>query len=205
MEKIKLDKKKPKFLRRGWYKKSRLGRHRKKKQTWRAPKGRHNKMRQKWKGYAKQPSIGYSATRETRGRINGLKPVVINNINELMNVKKDELAFIASTVGTKKKIDIANKAKQERIKLGNLDIEQFLAEIERIRQEKSKKKESKHVSAQKKQEKQERQEKQKQDKKEIKQETKAEPKQEIKTEQKPELKQEVNNQNNNQGESEVRQ
>ena len=56
---MEVKKKKPKFLRRTWSRYSKLGKQRKKKQIWKAPKGRDNKMREKRKGYPAVVSIGY--------------------------------------------------------------------------------------------------------------------------------------------------
>lgn len=127
---------KPKFLRRDWHKKSKLGRKRRKKQVWRKPKGRHTKTRLKRRGYLKQPSIGYSKKREERGKIAGLKPILIHNVKELNAVKKDNTAFVASGVGMLKKAAIAKKAIETGIKLANLDTEKFLEEIAKKKEEK---------------------------------------------------------------------
>lgn len=121
--------KKPKFLRKDWNKKSKLGKRRKKKQVWRKPKGRHNKLREKRKGHGKMPSIGYSQPKEIRGKIKGLVPVLVHNVKELEKVKNGEIAIFAS-VGKKKKIEMAKKAKELNIKT-NFDINKFLEDTEK--------------------------------------------------------------------------
>ncbi len=138
-----MDKKKPRFLRRDWNKKSKLGRKRKKKQIWRKPKGRHNKLREKFRGKSKQPSIGYGSDRIAKGKINGMRPIIVNNVQELLDSrsKKDISVIISKTVGILKKIDIAKKAIELNIKIMNLDAEQFLNKIEDIKKEKKKEQE----------------------------------------------------------------
>ena len=135
-----MDKKKPRFLRRDWNKKSKLGRKRKNKQLWRKPKGRHNKIRQKFKGKSKQPSIGYGSDKINRGNINGLKPFIINNIHELLESRnhKDAFVIIAKNVGNLKKIDIVKKALEMNIYISNLNSEKFLEDINKQKEEKKK-------------------------------------------------------------------
>ena len=131
-----LDKKKPRFLRSDWYKASRLGKNRKNKQLWRKPKGRHAKKREKKKSRGKQPSIGYSMTKIERGRIHGLMPVLIFNPQDLIKIKKDQIAIVSSKVGIKKKIEIAKKAIESKIKIKNLNPQEFLDKIAKAREEK---------------------------------------------------------------------
>lgn len=109
-----------KFLRRTWKRYSKLGRKRKKKQTWRSPKGRHSKTREKRKGYPKIVSIGYKENEKIRK-----KPKVVRNIRELEKAQKDETIIIGN-IGKKKKIEIVKRAKEIRIKISNLNIEKFL-------------------------------------------------------------------------------
>ena len=135
-----MDKKKPRFLRRDWNKKSKLGRKRKNKQVWRKPKGRHNKLRQKFKGKSKQPSIGYGSDRIIRGAIGGLKKVVINNIHELLQFgnNRNVSIMIAKNVGALKRMDIIKKALEMNINIANVDSEKFIYDFNRQREEKKK-------------------------------------------------------------------
>ena len=116
--------KKPKFLRKDWHKKSRLGKGRKSKQKWLRPRGRHSKLREKKKGHAKSPSIGFSQAREIRGKIAGLKPIMVYNVDDLKKVGKDEIAIFAA-IGKKKKIEMAEKAKEWSVKT-DFNLEEFL-------------------------------------------------------------------------------
>ena len=121
---------KKKFLRRDWNKMLRLG-GRRKKLKWRRSKGRHAKIRQKWKGYSKMPSPGYKTPRATRGFVENKKPVMINNISDLMKIKQNEIGIISKTIGRKKRIDIAKKAIELKSHLENLDAHKYLEEIKK--------------------------------------------------------------------------
>jgi len=128
------------FLRRDWQKRIKL-RNRRKKLKWRRPKGRHNQMRLKRAGYAPVVSIGYGTKKSTRNLIYGKKPVVVYNLNELLNVKANEMPILSSTLGSKKKIEIAKKAIEKKIKILNFNPEKFLADIDKKKKDKEKKKE----------------------------------------------------------------
>ncbi len=114
-----------KFLRRTWSRYSKLGKGRKKKQVWRKPTGRHNKMREQRKGSAVIVSIGYRTNKKSRDKLMDKKPVKINNIRELEKIKENEIAIIGS-VGKRKKIEIAKKAKEMKIEIYNMNPEKFL-------------------------------------------------------------------------------
>lgn len=123
-----------KFLRRNWYRLSRLGKKRKKKQVWRSPKGRHNKMRLKRKGYSAVVEIGYKKP-ETE------KVVLVNNLRELHNLKKGE-KIILGKIGDRKKMEIVKVAKEKGIHIQNLDIEKFEEKMKKMHEERKAKKES---------------------------------------------------------------
>ena len=117
--------KKPRFLRKDWHKCIRLG-GAKKNRVWRKQKGRHGKLRQKWKSHTKMPSIGYGSPNEIRGKIMGMNPVMVNNMNDLMNVGKDQIAIISGKVGMKKKVEMAKKALTMNIKFSNFNPQKIL-------------------------------------------------------------------------------
>ena len=119
-----------KFLRRTWNRYSKLGRKRKKKQIWRKPTGRDNKMREKRKGYPSVVSIGYKKNKKEHKKI-----VNVNMLKDLENIQKDEIVIFGK-MGQKKKIEFAKLAKENKIKISNLNVEKFLKKIE----EKAKKK-----------------------------------------------------------------
>ena len=126
---------KKKFLRRDWNKIIRLG-GRRKKLTWRRATGAHNKIRQKWKGYSKSPSVGYKAPRKTRGFIENKKPIKINNMDDLITIKANEIGILSSTIGRKKRIDLAKKAVEINAHFANFDAVKFLEEIKKHEEKK---------------------------------------------------------------------
>lgn len=91
------------------------------KSSWRRPTGIDNKMRHHKRGWPKIVRIGYRGPKAVRGLTsNGKEEVLVHNISELELVNKDtQIARIASTVGVKKKINIANKADEVGIKIIN--------------------------------------------------------------------------------------
>lgn len=140
------------FLRRVWQNYSKLGKGRKKKQTWRKPRGRDNKMRENRKGHSVLVSIGFRGSNNIRGKINDKIPMVVKNIKDLERVKSNQIAIIGN-VGGKKKMEIVKKAKEMKVPIQNVNIEKFLksnqskknkedTKIE-VKEKKSEKKESK--------------------------------------------------------------
>lgn len=109
-----------KFLKRVWRNYSKLGRRKKKNQTWRRPRGRDNKMREKRKGYPAVVKIGYGSKSAERKEIK-----VIQNLADLENAKKDEFLAIGK-VGKKKKLEIVKMAKTKGISFQNVNVEKFL-------------------------------------------------------------------------------
>ena len=116
-----------KFLRRNSDRHSKLGRKRRKKQTWRKPKGRHNKMRDKKRGYPAVVTVGYRGSNNEREKLEGMKPVLVMNVKDLGKIKSNEVGIMGS-VGMKKKIEIVKKAHESKIKLHNVNTEKFLKE-----------------------------------------------------------------------------
>lgn len=108
-----------KFIRQEGVRYARLGKNRKSIQTWRKPKGRDSKMRLRIKGHGPSPSVGYKTARKDSGKINGVKPVLVYNVNDLSKVDKNSLVIIAS-VGAKKKMEIIKEAEKHKIKVLNL-------------------------------------------------------------------------------------
>ena len=114
-----------KFIRRSWYRYSKIGKRKKKKQIWRSPKGRDNNMREKRRGYSPVVSIGYKTSRKDIGKIRNKTPVMVRNLKDLGKVKKDDIVIVGG-VGMKKKIDIVKKAKEKGIEIQNINIKKFL-------------------------------------------------------------------------------
>lgn len=113
-----------KFLRRSWYRFKRLGKGRRKKQKWRNPTGRHNKIRKKRKGYSARVEIGYGKDRKTKGKITEKIPRMIYNLKDLEKTGKNEIAILGK-IGKRKKLEIARKAKELKIKIKGMNVEKF--------------------------------------------------------------------------------
>ncbi len=110
-----IKRKKPKFLRKDWHKKIKLGSTVKKSRKWRAAKGRHNKIRLSRRGQSQRPKIGWSAQKDNR------KLIIENrvlNLKDLSLIKKGSRIVIGA-VGIKKRKDIIAKANEMGIKVLN--------------------------------------------------------------------------------------
>ena len=110
--------KKPKFLRTDWHKKIKLGRGVKKNQKWHAAKGRQNKFRLNRKGRGVRPRVGWGADNETKGFVDGVEAVRVENMKELEAVK-DGVGVIIGSVGLKKRAVLLEKAKGKGLKILN--------------------------------------------------------------------------------------
>ena len=119
-----------KFLRRSHDRYSKLGLRRKKKQIWRKPTGRDNKMREKRRGYSAVVSIGYRSEENSRGTLKEKQPVMVNNLNDLKKLRESQIAVIGK-IGKKKKLEIANKAKELKIEIYNMNPEKYLTKNEK--------------------------------------------------------------------------
>ena len=120
------------FLRRSWYRFSRLGKGRRKKQKWRNPTGRHNKLRNKRKGYSAVPSVGYSRDKKTRGKIEDKIPMIVHNVGDLEKIGKNGIAILGK-VGKKKILEIAKKAKEMKVKIVGLNADKLIKKMEKKR------------------------------------------------------------------------
>ena len=99
--------------------------------TWRKPKGIHSKLRRGFKGHKASPSIGYSGPKSVKGLTrDGLLPVLVSNIKELDKINQDCAVVIGHCVGTKKRLQILNKAKEKKIRiLGVKDIDALVTQL----------------------------------------------------------------------------
>lgn len=125
-----------KFLRRNTDSLSKLGKLRKKLQKWRKPKGRDNKMRLKVKSRAPVVSVGYISDKKTRGKIDGKTEILVYNVNDIKNLKNNQIATLAK-VGKRNKMEIAKVAKEKKVKFTNFDSSKFLeANIKKTKEKK---------------------------------------------------------------------
>jgi len=107
------------FIRHDSARYSKIGKKRKSLQKWRRPKGRDNKMRLKRKSYPSSPTVGHKTARKDFGKIKGLTPVIIYNINDLKKINKGSIAILAK-IGAKKKMEIIKYAEENKIKILNI-------------------------------------------------------------------------------------
>lgn len=100
--------KKPKFVRPESWRYVRI------KPNWRRPKGIDHKVRKEYKGWPARVKVGYGYPKAIRAlHPSGFKEVLVHNVQELLRLDpKIEAARIAHTVGTKKRIEIFQKAKE---------------------------------------------------------------------------------------------
>lgn len=106
------------FKRTDWMRSFKLGKARRK-VTWRRAQGVHSKIRRKRFGYPRKPSVGYRTDKSVSGLVDGLKPVLVRNLNDLANLPKNA-GIIIARVGAKKKMDIIKKAEEMKIKILNM-------------------------------------------------------------------------------------
>ncbi len=88
--------------------------------SWRKPVGTHSNVRKQKKGAAPKPKAGYRTRKDQRGiHPSGYREVIVHNISELEEIGEEEAARIASSVGTKKREKILEKAEEEDLKVLN--------------------------------------------------------------------------------------
>lgn len=111
----KISNKRPKFIRQESWRYDRLA------ENWRRPKGKDNKMRRQFSGVPELVKIGYGGPRNSRGlHPSGYTDNIVHNPNDLgiFDNTKDAIR-IAHTVGTRKRTEILNKAKELGLKVIN--------------------------------------------------------------------------------------
>jgi len=111
--------KRPRFLRSDTNRFLRLGKKRRKLQKWRWGRGKSNKMRLGRAGHGVVPTVGYKTPKAEAGKVQGLIPRLVHNMNELLAVGKGE-GVILARIGARKKIDLIKKADEMKVKILNL-------------------------------------------------------------------------------------
>ena len=113
------ERKKPRFLRKDWHKKIKLGSAAKKVRKWRAAKGRHNKIRLNRKGHSRRPKIGW-------GVQNKKNILVIRNLKQFEDLEDKEI--LLGMIGKKKRDELIKKANEMKITILN----KYKAKVEEV-------------------------------------------------------------------------
>ncbi|MDD5177740.1 MAG: eL32 family ribosomal protein [Candidatus Nanoarchaeia archaeon] len=134
-----LRRRKPKFLRQDANKLTKL------EKNWRKPKGMDSKMRRALKGYRRLAKVGFGSNKQIYGlNKQGLHEIIINNMNDIEKIGKDQIILLSSTLGLKKKIEILKKIKEKKMKISNLkDIDDFIKTSEEFIKKKAEEKKKK--------------------------------------------------------------
>jgi len=105
----------PAFKRQEWFRYSKLG------EKWRRPKGIHSKMKRNLKRRPPVVDIGFRGPRAARYlHPSGFEEVLVHNIDGLENIDpKVQAVRIGGTVGTRKRIQIEDRAAELGIRVLN--------------------------------------------------------------------------------------
>jgi len=108
-------KKAPHFLRQEWFRYKRIPKN------WHRPDGITSKLRMNRKYRIPLVSVGFRGPKKVRGlHPSGFEEVLVYNVSDLEKINMDtQAARIGSTVGTKKRLAITEKAKELDIRLLN--------------------------------------------------------------------------------------
>ncbi|MBI4020086.1 MAG: 50S ribosomal protein L32e [Candidatus Aenigmarchaeota archaeon] len=91
------------------------------KDVWRRPRGGESKLRKNQKARGSLPSPGYGSPRAARGLTrSGFRPVMVYTASDLQRMDKGrDIAVIGSTVGRKKRFEIATAAEEGGLQVLN--------------------------------------------------------------------------------------
>jgi len=108
-------KKTPHFLRQEWFRYKRIPKN------WHRPDGITSKLRMNKKYRSPKVRVGFRGPKQVRGlHPSGFEEVLVYNVSDLEKINADtQAARIGSTVGTKKRVAITEKAKELDIRLLN--------------------------------------------------------------------------------------
>lgn len=114
-----LQSRRPAFRRQEWFRYRKLG------EKWRRPRGKHSKLRRHLKYRGSLPSAGYRGPREVRGlHPSGFEEVLVHRPEDLEGLDpKTQAVRIAHAVGTRKRIEIQERADEMGIRVLNRVVE----------------------------------------------------------------------------------
>jgi ribosomal protein L32E len=117
---ITFERKKPKFWRKDYNKRLRLGSGQKSERKWRFSKGSDSAVRMGQKGYRRRPKIGWGVPSDEKGKIKNLLPIRVENLFQFEQVKDNKVyGIIIGRIGKKKRNEIIAKAKEKNIMILN--------------------------------------------------------------------------------------
>lgn len=110
------------------------------KSRWRFPRGKHSPVRQFHKGRPAMPTPGYSSPKSVSGMDkSGLFPVNVSRISDLDKIdSKTQGVIISGKVGSKKRLELLNIAKDKNLSVLNHKIEDSIKSITKYLEEKKK-------------------------------------------------------------------
>jgi large subunit ribosomal protein L32e len=108
----------PEFLREEWFRYKRIPK------KWRKPDGITSKMRINLKYRPHRARVGFRGPKKVRGlHPSGFEEVMAHNVTDLESIDpKKQAVRIGSTVGTKKRLEIAKKAEELEIRILNMKL-----------------------------------------------------------------------------------
>lgn len=109
---------------------------------WKRPKGLHSKIREQRRGRPLGVEPGYGSPKLVKGATSeGLFPIFVRNIADLDKVKEGMGAVVSATVGMKKKAGIIKAAVENKLKLININPDEFAKRITELVDRKKKRRE----------------------------------------------------------------
>jgi len=109
---------------------------------WRRPKGRQSKMRRHKGGAGAMVQVGFGTSAAERNKINGMHFIVVRSMKDLDFAK--EAVIISSSIGSKKTLEIAKKARELRLHVLNMKkihrADKIESEIKKNKEKKAKEK-----------------------------------------------------------------
>ncbi|UCF12845.1 MAG: 50S ribosomal protein L32e [Thermoplasmatales archaeon] len=113
-----IKKRTPEFVREEWFRYKRISK------SWRRPDGISSKMRINLKYRPSKARVGFRGPKKVRGlHPSGFEEVMAYNVVDLERVDpKKQAVRIGSTVGTKKRLEIAKRAEELEIRILNMKV-----------------------------------------------------------------------------------